>query len=90
MEALDLKSQGLPHWEMAQLVQVSQNTLRSYLKDYQAGGIAGLKVLTFYQPQSELKPHQATLEAQFRAHPPQSLAQAAAKIEALTGIRRSR
>lgn len=90
MEALYLKSQGLPHWEIAQLLQVSQNTLRSYLKDYQAGGIAGLKVLTFYQPQSELKPHQATLEAQFRAHPPQSLAQAAAKIEALTGIRRSR
>ena len=86
MEALYLKSQGLPHWEIAQLLQVSQNTLRSYLKDYQSGGIAGLKVLTFYQPQSELKPHQATLESYFKAHPPQSLVQAAAKIEALTGF----
>ncbi|PSB13404.1 hypothetical protein C7B65_27050 [Phormidesmis priestleyi ULC007] len=46
--------------------------------------------MTFYQPQSELKQHQTTLEAYFRVHPPQSLAQAAAKIEALTGIRRSR
>nr|WP_143162040.1 helix-turn-helix domain-containing protein [Phormidesmis priestleyi] len=53
MEALDLKSQGLPHWEMAQLVQVSQNTLRSYLKDYQAGGIAGLKGLTHILQQSQ-------------------------------------
>jgi len=90
MEALYLKSQGLAHGEIARLVQVSENTLRSYLKEYQVGGIDRLKELTFYQPQSELKPHQATLESYFRAHPPQTLAQAAATIEELTGIRCSR
>jgi len=90
LEALYLKSQGLPHREIARLVQVSENTLRSYLKDYQAGGIDRLKDLTFYQPQSELKQHQVTLESYFKAHPPQTLAQAAATIEQLTGIRRSR
>jgi len=49
-------------------------------------GIAQLKELTFYRPESELKQHQETLEAYFGEHPPKTLAQAAAKIEELTGI----
>lgn len=47
MEALYLKSQGYPHWEIAQFVRVSRPTVLSYLRDYQAGGIAKLKELTF-------------------------------------------
>jgi transposase len=90
MEALYLKSQGYPHQEIARLIRVTKPTLISYLRDYQTGGIAKLKELNFHRPQSELKHHQQTLEAYFRAHPPKTLAQAAAKIEALTGIVRSR
>jgi transposase len=90
MEALYLKSQGLPHWEIGQLIRVTKPTLASYFRDYQAGGIAKLRELTFYQPQSELKQHQETLEAYFRAHPPKTLAQAVGAIEELTGIVRSR
>jgi transposase len=71
-------------------VQVSEPTLLKYFRDYQDGGVARLKVLTFYRPQSELKQHQATLEAYFRAEPPKTLAQATAKIAELTGIHRSR
>ncbi len=90
MEAVYLKSQNYPHWEIAQLIRVTEPTLLSYLRDYQAGGIAKLKELTFNRPQSELKQHQESLEAYFRAHPPKTLAQAAAKITELTGIVRSR
>lgn len=90
MEALYLKSQGYPHWEIAQLVQVSKVTLLKYFRDYQNGGIEKLKELTFYRPQSQLKEHQQSIEAHFRHHPPQSLAQAAIEIEQVTGISRSR
>jgi transposase len=90
MEALYLKSQGYAHGEIARLIQVSRPTLVRYLQDYQAGGIAKLKELTFNRPQSELRVHQQTLEVYFRENPPKTLAQAAAKIEALTGIVRSR
>ena len=90
MEALYLKSQGYPHWEIGQLLRVTKPTLIRYFRDYQTGGIAKLKELTFYRPQSELKQHQESLEAYFRAHPPKTLAQATAKIEELTGIVRSR
>jgi transposase len=90
MEALYLKSEGYPHWEIAQLIRVTKPTLLSYFQDYQRGGMDKLKELTFYQPQSELKQYQESLEAYFRAHPPKTLAQAAAKITELTGIVRSR
>lgn len=90
MEALYLKSQGYPHWEIAQLVRVSEVTLVKYFRDYQNGGIEKLKELTFYRPQSELRKYQQSIEANFRKHPPQSLAQAAIQIEQMTGIVRSR
>ena len=90
MEALYLKSQGYPHWEIAQLIRVTEPTLLNYFQDYQSGGITKLKALTFNRPQSELKQHQESLEAYFRDHPPKTLAQAAAQIAELTGIVRSR
>jgi hypothetical protein len=72
MEALYLKSKGYPHWEICELVQVSEPTLLKYFRDYEDGGVEQLKVLTFYRPQSELKQHQETIEAYFRANPPVS------------------
>jgi transposase len=90
MEALYLKSQGYSHGEIGQLLRISKPTLVKYLRDYQSGGVAKLKELTFYRPQSELKQHQESLETYFREHPPKTLAQATAKIEELTGIVRSR
>lgn len=90
MEALYLKSQGYSHKEIGQLIRVTKPTLVRYFRDYQAGGVTKLKELTFYRPQSELKQYQESLEAYFREHPPQTLAQATAKIEELTGIVRSR
>ena len=89
MKALYLKSQGLAHREIVHHLSISQPTLLKYLQDYQAGGIEQLKVLTFYRPQSELKQHQATIVAYFKVYPPQTLAQAGAKITELTGLKRS-
>jgi transposase len=89
MEALWLKSHGLPHKDIAQLAGVSLNTLRSYLHDYQEDGIQKLKEVTFYQPKSELESHKTSIEAYFREHPPATITEAAHKIEELTGIKRS-
>ena len=47
MEALWLKSQGLPPQRIATLCAISGNTLRAYLKLYQAGGMEALKQLNF-------------------------------------------
>jgi transposase len=89
MEALWLKSQGLPHQEICRLSDISGDTLRRYLRAYQAGGLERLRELPFYHPTSELAAHRASIEAEFRAHPPASIKEAQARIETLTGIRRS-
>jgi len=89
MEALWLKSQGMSHNEICRLTGISPSTLRRYIRAYQQGGIDALKELNFYQPQSELMHHKATIEAYFREYPPASVKEAMAKIEELTGIKRS-
>lgn len=88
MEALWLKSQGLSHEEICRLADISPNTLRSYLRDYQAGGLDKLKEVNFSQPQSELEEHRETIEDHFRKHPPATIKEAAAKIKDLTGVER--
>src|SRR3954470_10938591 len=88
MEAVYLKSQGLLHKEICRLSRISENTLRSYLRQFQEGGVERLKRLDFAVPRSELADHREALEDYFRKNPPRSTGQAAADIERLTGIRR--
>ena len=48
MDVLLLKSQGLPQKDIARIAGLSGNTVRSYLRDYQAGGIEKLQEIRFY------------------------------------------
>ena len=88
MEAVYLKAQGVPHKDICRLSRITENTLRSYLGQFQDGGIERLKRLDFAVPTSELAEHRETLEEFFRKNPPRSAAQAAQEIHRLTGIRR--
>ena len=89
MEVLFLKSLGLKHRLIHQIACVSPNTMRSYFKDYMNGGIEKLKEINFYQPKSELENHSKTIEKYLRNNPPSTIKEAMAKIEELTGIKRS-
>ena len=89
MEALWLKSQKLPHTSICQLAGISGNTLRSYLKEYQKGGIEKVKFVNFYRPKSKLEAHKTTLKSYFEKNPPATINEAVNKIEELTGIKRS-
>jgi transposase len=89
MEALWLKSQQVRHRDISRLTGICSTTLTSYLQAYQQGGLEALKAIRFHRPESELQAHRGTLEEYFRAHPPATAKQAMAKIEELTGIRRS-
>jgi transposase len=89
MEALWLKSHGLPHGQIAQLVGITENTLRDYFQLYHDGGVEKLKEVVVQRPESALQTHYASLEAYFRAHPPATIKKAQREIAALTGIKRS-
>jgi len=89
MEALYLKSHGLKHNVICRIVRINRTTLSSYFKQYQEGGIEKLKQLNFNKPQSDLQNYNKTIEMDFKEQPPQSIAEAQDRIEALTGIKRS-
>lgn len=90
MEVLYLKSQGLSHQDILRLSGItSRTTLAKYLRQYQAGGVEGLKRLDYKGQPSALNPHIPSLKAYFEAHPPRTSAEAQAVIERMTGIKRS-
>ena len=89
MEVVLLKAKGLATSHIAHCVGICQNTVRSYLREYESGGIEELKQVRFRKPESKLEAHKSTLEAHFQEHPPTSIAQATNVIEQLTGIKRS-
>jgi hypothetical protein len=69
MEVLWLKSQKIPHQKICQLAGISPNTLLTYLRDDQEGGIEKLKEINFYRPKSELEPQRETLKKYFEKNP---------------------
>jgi len=89
MEAVLLKSEGLPHKEICRIVGITANTLRAYLREFLAGGVEALKEFRVSSSHGALHDHRTTLAAYFREHPPATVKEAAARIEEFTGIRRS-
>ena len=89
MEVLYLRSQGLAHQDIRRLCQISKTTLTVYLKQYIEGGVERLKQLDYQGQPSQLNQHAETVEAYFKSTPPQTIAEAQAKIYEITGIQRS-
>ena len=89
MDAIRLKAHSIMHKEIAEIIGVSENTLRDYFELYEQGGIEKLKEIHYYQPESELKEHIVSLEAYFREHPPATIKQAQHEVEVITGVVRS-
>lgn len=88
LEALYLKSQRLPHHTICQVCRLCGNTLRSYLREYQQGGLAAVQELPFHRPVGALQEHRASLREEFTRHPVASVKEAGARLFELTGLRR--
>jgi len=89
MEALFLKSQGFPHFEIARLTGISKESVHNYLQQYQQGGLERLTRFNYHREGSALMQHKDSIEAQLRDTPPATIKEAASIIESLTGIKRS-
>jgi len=89
MDAVRLKAYGMLHKQIAEIIGISENTLRDYFELYEQGGLEKLKEIHYYQPESELKEHIVSLEAYFREHPPATIKQAQHEVEVITGVVRS-
>lgn len=88
MEILWLKSKNQPHERIAGLANVSRSTVQRTLRIYAAKGLDGVRSFGWKGHPSALTPHRATIEEEFRKHPPHTAHQAARRIEGRTGVQR--
>jgi transposase len=86
MEALYLGRQKVANGEILRRCGISKASFHRYLKAYVTGGLAQLKHFEPRRPRSALHHHRTTIEAEFQQRSPATVVEAAARIEALTGI----
>ena len=88
METLWLLHHGLTREKVAKIVDVSLATVKRYANAYRDGGLDGLRHWGKKGQTSSLEAHRELLAESFRDRPVSSVAEAADRIEQLTGIRR--
>ena len=88
MHVLYLRGKGHKPGVCAQMAMVSPNSVTRWIKTYIQSGLHGLQQLNNYRPKSELVYYRSTIKLDFSKDPPQSVGQAAARIERLTGLKR--
>jgi transposase len=88
MEILWLKSRNQTHGRIAELANVSRSTVQRTLRIYAAKGLDGIRSFGWKGQPSARTPHRATIEEEFRQHPPHTAHEAARRIEELTSVRR--
>jgi transposase len=89
MLCLRLKYRGYPNQAIADILEISRNSVGNYLTLYQQSGLEGLKTLNYRGPVSKLEKHRPQVESSFRLHPPRSVKEARERIKKLTGKKRS-
>lgn len=89
MEAVLLKAKGLSHQSICEIVGICGNTLRSYLREFQEGGVEGLKRFDAGGSVSDLDQHSDSICRLLVENPPHTIAEAAQRIAEHTGVRRS-
>lgn len=85
-----LVSRGLPLEQASELAGVSRISGWRYGTVYRKQGIEGLLAQQWEGPEGGLVPHAQMVEANFAEQPPHTVAEAAVRIEQLTGVRRGK
>jgi transposase len=89
VHCLVLKSLFYPDEQIAAIMDISRQTVKSYLDLYASEGYQGLLKTQYHKPKSELEDYTKAIEEDFKQQPPQTLKEAKDRIEQLTGIDRS-
>ncbi len=79
---------GLTRLQSAKVAGVGRATVHRYLAAYRAGGLDGLRSCDIVGPVSELASYAEAIQASLTETPVRTIAEAADRIEQLTGLRR--
>lgn len=93
MQALQLKTTGMPHGKIGELLGICPTTLRRYLDAFlngtEAGRVEALKDLNYKGKPNRLMEKKDAIIADLEENPPATQKEAQARIKALTGLQRS-
>jgi transposase len=79
---------GLTREKTAQVAGLGRATVQRYVAAFRDGGLDGLRAWAVTGPVSDLAAHTERIRAEFTRQPARSIAEAAERIDSLTGIRR--
>lgn len=74
---------------VGRILGLSAVTIRNYWKAYKQGGVKELEKLGYKGSESNLEAYAGFIEEDFEKEPPHTISEAVARIEKLTGIKRS-
>lgn len=86
---LKMHQQKVTNIAITRILNISVNTVTSYIREFRDHGIAGIIEDRSYRPSSCLEPFLSCLHCSFQAHPPTDVAAAIERILKLTGIQLS-
>jgi transposase len=89
MHILALHHAGENAARIAVLLNRNRKTTQACLKAYRDGGLQAVYQYKKHKKECELDAHSELIEKELEQHPPQSINEAGARIEKLTGIKRS-
>ncbi len=75
--------------EIAILVKQNPHTVRDVINVYKKHGVDAVTAMNSNHPTSELQKHKTSIIEEFTLRPPATAKEAAARIEKMTGIKRS-
>jgi len=79
---------GLTREKTAEVAGLGRATVQRYVAAFREGGLDGLRAWGVQGPVSDLAAHTQLIREEFTRQPARSIAEAAERIEAVTGIRR--
>lgn len=82
-----LRSQGRTPQDCAQVGGVGERTVGRYVEGFDKGGLAWVRQIRRKGPLPSWASHTVSLEAEFQAAPPRTVAEASQRIEARCGVR---
>jgi transposase len=88
MLALWLLHCGLTREKAAEVACLARSSVQRYVAAFRDGGLDGLRRCDRVGPVSDLAAHADAIKEEFTRRPARTVAEAAGRIEALTGIRR--
>ncbi|MDR0612538.1 MAG: helix-turn-helix domain-containing protein, partial [Dysgonamonadaceae bacterium] len=81
--ALWMKHKGMSNRQICEMEGICNNTLLSFFREYNEGGLSRLQEIKFYRQESEMQAYAVKTEQYFEENPPASTGEAVAKIEEL-------